>query len=162
MQVKTCVNNDHVNPNGNVDNALIKLGSPTTPLPLTQSCQPDNMSKFIKQFPFQVRILKGESAFTFYFCFWPGLKKVVFCFCMIFRGFNFCLLFLFREIKENTEGLLQRSSSGISVPNQSFFSLLLAPKEQKGPADHEATLGLKNERYCTEKTGDFIDLNLKL
>ena len=63
---------------------------------------------------------------------------------------------------ENTEGLLQRSSSGseVSVHNKNFFSFLLPPEEQKGVA--EATLSLKNEKYCPEKTGDFIDLNLKL
>ncbi|XVF40391.1 hypothetical protein PTKIN_Ptkin01aG0109600 [Pterospermum kingtungense] len=118
LQVKTCANNDHVNPSGN-DSAL-KLGSPTTPLPSTQHCQPDHISKFIKQLPFQ-------------------------------------------EMKENTEGLLQRSSSGISevsVPNKSFFSFLLPPEELKGAA--EATLGLKNEKFYTEKAGDFIDLNLRL
>ncbi|XWS18477.1 hypothetical protein CRYUN_Cryun32bG0046800 [Craigia yunnanensis] len=116
LKVKTCVN-DHGNPSGN--GSALTVGSPTTPLPSTQNCQP-YISKFIKQFPFQ-------------------------------------------EMKENTEGLLQSSSSGseVSVNNKSFFSFLLSPEEQKGAA--EATLSLKNEKYCCpEKTGDFIDLNLKL
>ncbi|XVF27549.1 hypothetical protein REPUB_Repub14bG0117700 [Reevesia pubescens] len=102
--------------------ALITLGSPTTPLPSTQNCQPD-FSKFIKQFPFQ-------------------------------------------EMKENNEELLfQRSSlseSEVSVQKKSFFSFLLQPEEQKGASATQPTLVLKNEKYCTEKTGDFIDLNLKL
>ncbi|XWS15814.1 hypothetical protein CRYUN_Cryun34aG0033900 [Craigia yunnanensis] len=117
LKVKTCVNN-HGNPSGN-GSALITLGSPTTPLPSTQNCQPD-FSKFIKQIPFQ-------------------------------------------EMKESTEGLLQRSSSRSEVSvhkKSSFFSFLLQPQEQRGAA--EASLGLKNIEKCTEKTGEFIDLNLKL
>ena len=66
-------------------------------------------------------------------------------------------------MKESTEGLLQRSSSGseLSVHKKSsFFSFLLQPQEQRDAA--EASLGVKNIEKCTEKTGEFIDLNLKL
>ncbi|XWS19675.1 hypothetical protein CRYUN_Cryun31cG0035900 [Craigia yunnanensis] len=75
---------------------------------------------------------------------------------------KFIKQFPFQEIKESTGGLLQRSSSGleVSVHKSSFFSFLLQPEEQRAAA--EATLGLKNIEKCTEKTGEFIDLNLKL
>ncbi|XVF25700.1 hypothetical protein REPUB_Repub13aG0236200 [Reevesia pubescens] len=121
LKVKTCVNNDNGNPSGNGSATLITLGSPTTPLPSTQNCQPD-FSKFIKRFPFQ-------------------------------------------ETKENSGGYsLQRSSSesDVSVHKSSFFSFLLKPEDQPKRDAAEAALGLKNEKYCTEKTADFIDLNLKL
>lgn len=71
-------------------------------------------------------------------------------------------------MKENNEGcLLQKSSSEsevLPVHNKSFFSFLLQPTEevQRGSTSAEATVCLKTGTCCTEKTGDFIDLNLKL
>ncbi|KAK8664684.1 hypothetical protein V6N13_084462 [Hibiscus sabdariffa] len=69
---------------------------------------------------------------------------------------------------ENTEGsLLQNSSSSseseVSGYSKGFFSLLLQPEElQRGTTSAGDMLCLKTEKCCTEKTGDFIDLNLKL
>ncbi|XVE88156.1 hypothetical protein DITRI_Ditri19aG0045600 [Diplodiscus trichospermus] len=133
QQVKT-YGNDHRNPSGN--GTALTLGSPTTPLPSTQNCQPE-IFKFMKQFPFQIFVVA-------YFCF---------------------VLFLFREMKENSEVLHQSSSSGseVSVQTKSFFSFLLPPEDrQKGSASEATDLSFKSEKYIIEKTEDFIDLNLRL
>ncbi|KAL4388553.1 hypothetical protein GQ457_09G002840 [Hibiscus cannabinus] len=69
---------------------------------------------------------------------------------------------------ENTEGsLLQNSSSSseseVSGYSKGFFSLLLQPEEQQRSTTSAGDmLCLKTEKCCTEETGDFIDLNLKL
>ncbi|KAL4290642.1 hypothetical protein GQ457_14G009420 [Hibiscus cannabinus] len=64
--------------------------------------------------------------------------------------------------QENSEApLLQRSSaseSDVPVYNKGFFSFLLQSEDlQRGSTSAEPSLCLK-----TEKTGEFIDLNLKL
>ncbi|XP_039061713.1 uncharacterized protein LOC120206037 [Hibiscus syriacus] len=70
--------------------------------------------------------------------------------------------------QEKTEGtLLQRpsseSESDVPVYNKGFFSFLLQPEDlQRGSTSADASLCLKTEIRCNEKTGEFIDLNLKL
>ncbi|KAK8524512.1 hypothetical protein V6N13_015530 [Hibiscus sabdariffa] len=79
--------------------------------------------------------------------------------------FNNQLQFPFHE---NTErSLLQNSSSSseseVSGYSKGFFSFLLQPEElQRGTTSAGDMRCLKTEKCCTEKTGDFIDLNLKL
>ncbi|KAL4292042.1 hypothetical protein GQ457_14G009400 [Hibiscus cannabinus] len=68
--------------------------------------------------------------------------------------------------QENSEApLLQRSSaseSDVPVYNKGFFSFLLQPEDLlRGSASAEPSLCLETET-CAEKTGEFIDLNLKL
>ncbi|EOY28086.1 Uncharacterized protein TCM_029760 [Theobroma cacao] len=65
----------------------------------------------------------------------------------------------FQDRKESSDVLFQRSSgSEGSVHKRRFFTFLLQPEEQRDAA--EATPSFQNEK-C-EKTGDLIDLTLKL